>query len=266
MTECPVATVYHSVNLNNHLQAIELANLGPADPRQPNTLFWGDKMELWNVPEGVARTQLCLNCEHYKTDELTLQCISGGEGATLKPSELPVTPVWADIAGMPVGYCTRWAITCSALRTCDSWEACNWEDQTEDDSVDNMFATATTQDADGWKNLSKAAQTYKPTGGMATEAQRALDWRAEGHRGGTAVGMARANQLVRGDNLSESTVMRMHSFFSRHEVDKKAEGFSPGEKGYPSPGRVAWGLWGGDAGQSWSREKAAHIQAEREKR
>jgi HK97 family phage major capsid protein len=44
----------------------------------------------------------------------------------------------------------------------------------------------------------------------------------------------------------------MKSFFARHEVDKKAEGFRPDEKGYPSNGRIAWALWGGDAGKSWS--------------
>lgn len=44
----------------------------------------------------------------------------------------------------------------------------------------------------------------------------------------------------------------MASYFSRHEVDKEAEGFSPGEDGYPSNGRIAWALWGGDAGQSWA--------------
>ena len=147
MTECPVATVYHSVNLNNHVQAIKLANLGPADPRQPNTLFWGDKMELWNVEEGVARSQLCLNCAYYKTDSKTMQCISTGEGGTLKPSELPVTPSWADIPGMPVGYCTRWAITCSALRTCDSWES--QAEQHEEH-----------EDADGWNGSTKSTQTY----------------------------------------------------------------------------------------------------------
>jgi hypothetical protein len=43
----------------------------------------------------------------------------------------------------------------------------------------------------------------------------------------------------------------MNSFFARHEVDKKAEGFTRGEKDYPSAGRVAWDAWGGDAGQSW---------------
>ena len=31
----------------------------------------------------------------------------------------------------------------------------------------------------------------------------------------------------------------MYSFFSRHEVDKRAEGFRPRQKGYPSAGRIA---------------------------
>jgi HK97 family phage prohead protease len=98
-----------------------------------------------------------------------------------------------------------------------------------------------------------------PTDGMATEAQRALNWRKEGNSGGTAVGVARARQLVNKQELSSRTVRRMHSFFSRHEVDKQAEGFSPGEEGYPSNGRVAWGLWGGDAGQTWARAKSATL-------
>jgi len=98
-----------------------------------------------------------------------------------------------------------------------------------------------------------------PTDGMAKEAQKALDWKKEGHAGGTAVGMARAHQLVSKEELSPSTVRRMHSFFSRHEVDKKGEGFSPGEPGYPSNGRVAWALWGGDAGQTWAKAKSATL-------
>lgn len=93
-----------------------------------------------------------------------------------------------------------------------------------------------------------------PTKGMKEDAQRALDWRKEFGRGGTRVGLARANQIVNGDNLSDSTIKRMYSFFSRHEVDKEAQGFRPGEKGFPSNGRIAWGLWGGDAGFSWSKK------------
>ena len=98
-----------------------------------------------------------------------------------------------------------------------------------------------------------------PTDGMAREAQKALDWRKDGFDGGTAVGLARARQLVNKQELSPSTVRRMHSFFSRHEVDKQGQGFSPGEPGFPSNGRVAWALWGGDPGQTWARTKSATL-------
>jgi len=54
------------------------------------------------------------------------------------------------------------------------------------------------------------------------------------------------------------------SFFARHEVDKKAEGFNQGEDGYPSNGRIAWALWGGDAGKSWA-EKIANQNRNEEK-
>jgi len=101
--------------------------------------------------------------------------------------------------------------------------------------------------------------SLKPTEGMAAEARRFLDWRAEGEKGGTAVAVARARQLVNRQELSAETVRRMHSFFSRHEVDKQAEGFSSGEDGYPSRGRVAWAAWGGDAGQTWARAKDAML-------
>jgi hypothetical protein len=105
----------------------------------------------------------------------------------------------------------------------------------------------------------------RPTDGMATEAQRGLDWREEHGRGGTAVGVARANQLVSKERLSISTVKRMFSFFSRHEVDKQGQGFDQGEDGYPSAGRIAWALWGGDAGFAWSRRKVEQIKREEEK-
>ena len=82
----------------------------------------------------------------------------------------------------------------------------------------------------------------KPTEAMAEEAQRGLDWRAEFGRGGTAVGVARARQLVNRQELSPETVKRMASYFARHEVDKQGEGYSPDEDGYPSAGRIAWAL------------------------
>ena len=93
-----------------------------------------------------------------------------------------------------------------------------------------------------------------PNSGMKSEARKGLDWRSEFGRGGTEVGIARARDIVNAKDLSDSTVKRMYSFFSRHEVDKNAQGFRPGEKGYPSNGRIAWALWGGDAGFSWSKK------------
>ena len=104
------------------------------------------------------------------------------------------------------------------------------------------------------------AESYKPSKGMVIEAQRGLDWRKEHNRGGTAVGVARARDIVNQKNLSISTIKRMFSFFSRHEVDKKGKGFRPSEKGFPSNGRIAWALWGGDAGFSWSRAKMRSIR------
>lgn len=107
------------------------------------------------------------------------------------------------------------------------------------------------------------AETYTPTDGMASAAKRALKWHEEGHPGGTQVGLTRANQLKNKEALTASTVLRMHSFFSRHEVDKRATGFNSGEEGFPSKGRVAWDLWGGDGGQTWAAQKRDHIMNQR---
>ncbi len=103
-----------------------------------------------------------------------------------------------------------------------------------------------------------------PTDAMAKEAERGLAMRKEFNRGGTEVGVARAVQLVSKERLSPRTVRRMHSFFSRHEVDKRATGFRQGEEGYPSAGKIAWLLWGGDSGQTWARRKAAQLDKERD--
>jgi hypothetical protein len=59
-------------------------------------------------------------------------------------------------------------------------------------------------------DMMKAANLdLKPTSGMKSAAARALAWKKEGKRGGTRVGLARANQIVNGTELSESTVARM---------------------------------------------------------
>ena len=98
------------------------------------------------------------------------------------------------------------------------------------------------------------AETFRPPKGVQDEAKMALAWIADGHAGSgfTSVGKKRAEDLARGSAVSAQTILRMYSFFKRHEVDKQAQGFNSGEEGFPSPGRVAWSAWGGDAGFSWS--------------
>lgn len=107
-----------------------------------------------------------------------------------------------------------------------------------------------------------AAIDLTPTDAMAAEARRGLEWREKHNRGGTAVGVARARDILNKKSLSPDTVRRMVSYFARHEVDKQGTGFSPGEDGYPSAGRIAWALWGGDAGASWAKAKAAQMERE----
>ena len=104
-----------------------------------------------------------------------------------------------------------------------------------------------------------------PTEGMKEEAQRYRDWKADGEAGGTEVAARRATQILSGDELSADVVIAMNAWFARHEVDKQGEGFSSGEDGYPSAGRVAWAAWGGDAGMRWSSGKADRIKEIRDR-
>jgi len=108
--------------------------------------------------------------------------------------------------------------------------------------------------------FSKADNT--PPKAVRDAARRALEWIADGKAGSgfTSVGRHRASQLASGENISLETLKRMKSFFSRHEVDKNAVGFSQGEKGYPSAGRVAWDAWGGDAGFAWAESMVARAE------
>jgi hypothetical protein len=112
------------------------------------------------------------------------------------------------------------------------------------------------------KAMRTKAEGYEPTAAMKAEAERGLEWRREYGRGGTEVGVARARDIMNGRSLSLDTVYRMRSYFARHEVDKQGQGWSPDEDGYPSAGRIAWALWGGDPGKRWAdaiveREEAA---------
>jgi hypothetical protein len=97
----------------------------------------------------------------------------------------------------------------------------------------------------------------RPTESMASNARRGLELRRKFGRGGTAVGVARARDLSNRNQLSPDTVLRMYSFFSRHEVDKQGKDWNNSER--PSNGKIAWLLWGGDSGFAWAKSKRNAI-------
>jgi capsid protein len=134
-------------------------------------------------------------------------------------------------------------------------------DDSPDDTPDNEADDSMGVDEDFAIPAKYAGINFTPPAGVRAEAKQGLEWRREYKRGGTAVGIARARDLANGKQVSPSTINRMVSFFARHEVDKQGEGFSPGEPGYPSNGRIAWALWGGDPGKAWAGKVQRQMQS-----
>jgi hypothetical protein len=141
-----------------------------------------------------------------------------------------------------LAYCTRWDDYVDGGYYCNAWQPYEEEEHEEDEDV-------------------YRAEGYPPTDAMVAEARRGLEWRRAYGRGGTEVGVARASSIINRENLSRETIGRMASFFARHEVDKQGQGFDRGEPGYPSAGRIAWALWGGDPGKSFAEQILAELES-----
>lgn len=106
-----------------------------------------------------------------------------------------------------------------------------------------------------------------PNAGTAAAAQRGLDWLKEGYGGDGLVDatIADARKMANRQALSEEKVRRMPAWFARHEVDMQApQNADSDNEDYPGPGAVAWALWGGDAGRSWSEAKLRQLEGEEE--
>ena len=90
-------------------------------------------------------------------------------------------------------------------------------------------------------------------------AKRALEWAEKNGWGscGTPVGKQRANQLAKGEAITEETIARMAAF-ERHRQNSD----TPYGEGC---GKLMWDAWGGDAGVEWASRKLESIRAERQK-
>ena len=106
-----------------------------------------------------------------------------------------------------------------------------------------------------------AAGERGPPAAVAACARRGLELRRRFRRGGTEVGVARAEQLIARRPISARDIKSMYSYFARHAVDRRAARW--GDEDDPSAGYVAWLLWGGDEGRAWIgplREKLRTIE------
>jgi hypothetical protein len=116
-------------------------------------------------------------------------------------------------------------------------------------------------------SLLASARLYTIPTGVQAEAKKALEWRKEHKRGGTPVGLNTARTLAKGGQIGIEKVRHIAKYFPRHEVDKKGKGWKVGDDQFPSNGRIAWALWGGDAAWRWAkaiveRENVSALKAD----
>ncbi len=99
--------------------------------------------------------------------------------------------------------------------------------------------------------------TYPAPAGLVAERRRGLRWYDQGHggRGLVPATIEAAREIVKTRRISQTKREAMGPWLRRHADDLEALGARPGEKGYPSPGRVAWALWGGDPAWRWIGSK-----------
>ena len=100
----------------------------------------------------------------------------------------------------------------------------------------------------------------KPTAKMAANARHGLELREKFGRGGTDVGVRRAQQLAAREPLDDDDIKSMYSYFARHEVDKEAKAHDWGDETDPSAGYIAWLLWGGEDGKTWVDKRHAELK------
>lgn len=127
-----------------------------------------------------------------------------------------------------------------------------------------------------WIYASKAATLddvdLTPTEAMRAAAKRGLDLRQKAPKSrkggldtkqagarGIGSGVARARDILSGKALSEKVVRQMHAFFSRHAAFKHKHKEEPEGKAIQS-----WLLWGGDAGEAWSKRKVDEMNRDSE--
>jgi hypothetical protein len=91
-------------------------------------------------------------------------------------------------------------------------------------------------------------------------ARRGLQWRRDGHRGGTDAGVSSARRLASG-TITPEHLITVAAWFARHGAQPRGRGF--GDTLNPTPRRVSFALWGdsGDGrGAAWAARERARLE------
>jgi hypothetical protein len=95
-------------------------------------------------------------------------------------------------------------------------------------------------------------------------ARRGLQWRRDGHRGGTDAGVSSARRLASG-RVTPEHLIEVAAWFARHGAQRRGRGF--GDALDPTPRRVSFALWGdsGDGrGAAWAARERGRLAARTE--
>lgn len=112
--KCPTATLDVALNLKNRQKCIKVAMYGPANPRQPNLMYWQKLANIWGIGVAEAKTMRCGNCAAFDIKPKTIDCIKLGLGRDgIDPQD---TVVAAEL-----GYWRMFQFKCAASRTCSAW-------------------------------------------------------------------------------------------------------------------------------------------------
>lgn len=120
-------------------------------------------------------------------------------------------------------------------------------------NTDQRLAVCSTSYEENLSKVNLESYTDYPESAK-NAAQRALDWAEKNGWGdcGTPVGKARANQLAKGEPISEETIARMAAF-ARH-LQYKDVPYSEG------CGGLMVDAWGGEAAILWAQRKLEQIR------
>jgi len=112
---CPIATRDIKTNLKNRDWAFKEVGYGPANPEEPNKVFWAARAEEWNTTPDQAKTMRCGNCSAFIQTPSMMECITNGIDAEEESYAEDVV----ENAGL--GYCELFDFKCAASRTCSAW-------------------------------------------------------------------------------------------------------------------------------------------------